>query len=749
MRISLLHSKRRGFTGASVPGQAHVMFNRGLRMSRKPVGYAVLLLASAISFHVRAQQSEQSSVQGEEPTDKSAVELDAVTVTTGSRTAKAVDRIPGAVTVVSKAEVAHTLALTEDATAVLARTVPGYAESSQQMSNSGETLRGRVALRLFDGIPQTSPLREGNRSGTFTDMGVIGRIEVINGPSASEGIGASGGIINYISKVPEPGTHVQVVSKYSTQFHDDSEGWKLGVNFGHKQDSHDVLISAARIDRGMPYDGNGRRIGMRGSGTLSDSRSNNLFLKGGINFGQDGSQRLQASVSRFKVVGKGHYFGVNGNRALGITNTSERGRPLGGKTEFNDFRQEALSYVHQDLGGGTLTLDVYRADQAMRYPAENGSDKQDPAIAPLGTLVDQSEIRSKKKGARGSWTRQDALTVEGLELRAGLDVVEDESDQRLALTGRLWVPPMLYKSVAPYVQLSYDLGPVTLSGGFRREDGELSVDSYTTTWYRNRVFVEGGKLDYQANLPNFGAILRLGEQWSVFGSYGKGFSLPNVGIPLRNINQPGQSVDGILDLQAIVVDNREFGFNWRGDKAAFGGSYYVSRSDLGVSLAVDPVTSDYIMMRQPVRIQGFELNGSLQPCDGCRLNAVYSHIQGKTASMTGGRLDREMGVTDINPDKLAASFSWSFLPNADLTIGATKLFSRTVNAGKTSQERTHGYTLYDMAVNYDTGRFGKLSLGLENLTDRFYILSYSQVGGQDNFMSGRGRVVSLTHTISF
>ena len=33
---------------------------------------------------------------------------------------------------------------------------------------------------------------------------------------------------------------------------------------------------------------------------------------------------------------------------------------------------------------------------------------------------------------------------------------------------------------------------MTLSGGLRREDGELKVDSYTTTAYRNSVFVQGG-----------------------------------------------------------------------------------------------------------------------------------------------------------------------------------------------------------------------------------------------------------------
>jgi iron complex outermembrane receptor protein len=722
-------------------------------MKQIPAALGCLLLASAISASLHAQQAAlpddaAKAAQKKDPATRAsaddAVALGAVTVTTGSRAPKAVDKIPGAVTVISKEEVQHTLLLTDDATAVLARTVPGYAESSQQLSNSGETLRGRTALRLFDGIPQGSPLREGNRAGTFTDMGVIGRVEVINGPSASEGIGAAGGIINYISKEPAIGTQTQIVSRYTSSFHEGGEGWKVGINFGHKEEAYDVLFSTAKIDRGVDYDGHGRRVGRRGSGALSDSRTDNLFIKLGANFGANGEQRLQGSISRFNVMGKGNYIGVNGNRALGLTNTSERGQPLGAKTEFNDFNQYALSYLHNNLFGGTFTLDLYRASQAMRYVAENGSDKQDPAIAPIGQLIDQSEINSQKRGVRTSWTRAELFTVDGLELRTGVDVVQDEADQNLALTKRLWVPPMLYKSTAPYAQLSYDVGPVTLSGGYRREDGELSVDSYTTTWYRKSVFVEGGKLSYTANLPNVGAIVRLPQNWSVFASYGKGFSLPNVGIPLRNINIPGQSVDGILDLQAILVDNKELGFNWRGDKANFGGSVYESSSDLGVSLSVDPVTNDYIMNRAPVKIRGIELTGGVSLTDTLKLNALYSHIRGKTERVAGGPLNKDMGVSDINPDKIGASLLWNFSPLGNLTLGATQLISRSLNTG----EKTDGYALFDLGANYDVG-FGTLSLGVENLTDKFYILSYSQIGGNDNYMSGRGRVFSLTHTITF
>ena len=718
----------------------------------KPLSVAIstIILSSAFAGSTQAQEigaapgSESQDAISSKSSRKSALDLDRVMVT-GTRAPKEIDKIPGAITVVSKAEIKHSLLLTDDATAVLARSVPGYSESSQQMSNSGETLRGRTALRLFDGIPQGSPLREGNRAGTFTDMGIIDRIEVINGPSASEGVGAAGGIINYISKTPETGTHTSVSSRYSTQFNGGSSGWKLGATFGHKQDAYDVLLNAARIDRGVDYDGNDRRIGRRGSGALTDSSTENVFIKLGTNFGADGEQRLQGTLSRFNVTGKGNYIGVNGNRALGITNTSERGRPLGAKTEFNDFDQYALSYVHNNLLGGIFTADYYRASQAMRYVAENGSDKQDPAIAPLGTLIDQSEINSQKHGTRLSWTRPELFSVEGLELRAGVDIVQDEAQQSLALTKRLWVPPMLYKSTAPYAQLSWDIGPLTLSGGMRHEDGELSVDSYTTTWYRKGVFVQGGKLSYTANLPNFGAILRMGDEWSVFGSYGKGFSLPNVGIPLRNINKPGKSVEGIVDLQAVIVDNKEVGVNWLGDRGSFGGSVYESSSDFGVSLSVDRVTNDYVMNRAPVKIRGVELSGSVFFSNALRLNALYSHIYGRTESTPGGPLNKDMGISDLSPDKLGGSLVWTFSPKGELTLGATKLFSRTINTG----ESTEGYALFDVTGTYDLDRYGKLSVGVENLADKFYLLSYSQIGSQDNYMSGRGRTLSLSHTITF
>ncbi|NML63075.1 TonB-dependent receptor [Massilia sp. RP-1-19] len=714
-------------------------------MKLTPVAAAIgaLILASAAGA-ASAQQPAAAERAEDVPAERSVI-------VTGTRTAKAVDKIPGAVNIISAAELATSLALTEDATAILARTVPGYSEPTQAMSNTGETLRGRIALRLFDGIPQTSPLRETNRSGSFTDLGVIGRIEVINGPSASEGVGAAGGIINYISKRPtKMGNEVTITSKASSQFKDDSVGLKLGLEFMHKQEDYDLLLSVAEVDRGIAYDANGRRIGMNASGSLHDTNGRNLFIKGGYNFGHQNQQRIEAQASRFHLVGNGNYVYVEGSRANKITDSAERGRPFEGQTEFNDFRQYALNYTNEGVAGGTVAAQVYRASQAMRFVAEKGgADKQDPLLAPLGTLVDQSEVNSQKKGLRTSWTRPELGGVEGLELRAGLDIVTDQSEQKLALTGRTWVPPMEYSSTAPFAQLSYDLGQFTISGGYRRESGELEVDSYTTTYFNNRVLVEGGKLEYEANLPNIGVVWRLPADWSVYASYGKGFSLPNVGIPLRNVNKPGQSVAGILDLQAVVVDNKEIGANWRGRNGSFGVSVYETYSDFGVSLSVSPVTGDFIMRRQPVEIRGLELSGEYKLTRDLRLNALYSRVEGKTVAVDGGPLIIDMGVANINPNKVGATVTWQHSDALSMNLNARTQMDREINIGRSQYEKTEGYTLFDFGASYKTSRFGELTLGVENLANKSYILTSSQIPGFQNYTAGRGRVVSLSHNIKF
>ncbi|MFC3579264.1 TonB-dependent receptor [Sphingomonas hylomeconis] len=708
--------------------------------------------------------AQQAGPQPAEPTvaqdaaatsDDGAADKNRDVIVTGSRTPKAIDKIPGAVTIVTPAEVQRSLALTEDNTAVLAKTVPGYSESNQTLNTLGETLRGRATLYLFDGIPQSTPLRDGSRNATFTDMSIVERIEVISGASASEGIGAAGGVINYITKrATREGLHANIGGRLGTQFEDDSGIWGIKGDVSYKDGAFDVFAAAAYVDRGVTYDARGRRIGLSSSSSLADTKQKNFFLKTGFEFG--GTQRLELTGNYFRLASNGNYHYVAGRRppagtdqTTGLPDTSEPGPLLVNgqdvlRTEFNEFKQAALNYSNTDLFGGSLLATGYYARQSMRFGGENTDDRQDPLIAPIGTLVDQSEINSKKYGLRTSYTLPEFL--KGLEVRVGIDAVYDNTEQRLALTDRVLVPPLKYTSFGPYAQLSYDIGPVTVTGGIRHEDGRVKVDDYRTLFRRNRTLVTGGTLKYKNDLLNGGIIARLGGGFSAFASYSEGFTLPNVGIPLRNISTPGQSVAGIVDLQAVIFENKEVGANWRGSWGSIGGSYYRSYSKLGANLSVDPATLDFVLNRRPVRITGVDATAELRPTSWLRFNALYSHVKGMTSA--GNNVTRplnvQLGITNIAPDKLNLTATVLPTPESSLSVGMDTTMDRTVRTGSVVTERTQGRTLFDATARYKIDGVGTVSLGAENVFNKFYFLAFSQIDFFQNYFAGRGRTVTLS-----
>ncbi len=185
--------------------------------------------------------------------------LDRVVVT-ATRGAKALEKIPGAVSLITRDDIETQGLVSEDPSALLALSIPGYAPARQKLSNFGEGLRGRNALLLLDGIPQTNPLRLGGREGYFADPMIVSRIEVVSGASAVQGMGATGGIINTITRRPtQAGTSQTLELKYGTQFHGDSASWKTGYMVEHKSDFDLIAYLGARSQQ-VGVDGAGRPL---------------------------------------------------------------------------------------------------------------------------------------------------------------------------------------------------------------------------------------------------------------------------------------------------------------------------------------------------------------------------------------------------------------------------------------------------------------------------------------------------------
>ncbi|MGW8391888.1 TonB-dependent receptor [Pseudoduganella sp. HUAS MS19] len=673
-------------------------------------------------------------------------------VVTATRNSKSVDKIPGAVSVISQKELEAQYLLADDPSAALATYIPGYAPSRQKMSSTGESLRGRAALILLDGVPQTNPLRGGMREGYVADTAIIERVEVINGASAMQGMGATGGIVNYITKSAKTdGTTHSVNARLSSQLRHDSLDWKTGYTLQHKSGDFDLLAFGSIQQRGLGYDGQGRPLGIETvQGDTMDSEGTDLFFKIGKNFGE---QRLQLTINRFRMEGDGDYAPVPANFANGTPTSATPGTPPGAPPR-NKVETSSLEYRHNDVLGGSFNAQLFKQDFASLYGATNTATFQDTALAPRGTLYDQSEVVADKYGAKLTYVRPDTL-VKGLEFTAGLDYLRDRTKQWLAGTGRTWVPTLDFTSLAPFTQLEYEYGPLTVRGGVRHEDAKLNVDTYTTLAAYGSRLVRGGERSFTKNVKNIGAVWRFDQNWSAFVSSAEGFGLPDVGLVLRAVNKPGQSVDQLFDMQPVITRNNEIGVNWRGAMGNVGASFYDSRSKLGTALRINAAGIGQLD-RVPTTVRGWEISGELRASKTLSAFGSFARTMGKTATTAGAPMDVALGARSQGPTKLVAGTNWQFMPKANLRLQAAKLFDRDINEGRmvnTSnlEEHFNGYTLFDLAAGYDSP-WGKLGVGIENLTDRQYVGYYPQsVSFKDTgaHFAGRGRTLSVSLTRSF
>ncbi|MHB1371152.1 MAG: TonB-dependent receptor plug domain-containing protein, partial [Pseudomonadaceae bacterium] len=317
-----------------------------------------------------------------------ATELEAITIS-ATRARSEAGKTPQKITVISREQIEQQLAITSDHGAVLSNLIPSYSPSRQKMSSAGETFRGRSALILIDGVPQSTPLRDSQRDGYVIDLSMVERIEVIHGASAEHGLGATGGIINYVTRRPASGSlrqHAGISFTAPTDYQSEGLGHKLDYRVEGTQGNFDYLASASWQSQGMFYDANGDLIGVDDTqGDVMDSTSHDLLLK--LGYWLDDNQNIGLMVNRYQVEGEHEYVNVPGNANAGIPATSRKGDPLG-KAPQNEVLATSLSYKHADLYGNELGLQLYSQRFRGRFGGGYNGTFQDTSIAPAGTLFD-------------------------------------------------------------------------------------------------------------------------------------------------------------------------------------------------------------------------------------------------------------------------------------------------------------------------------------------------------------------------
>ncbi|MBW4483054.1 MAG: TonB-dependent receptor [Tildeniella torsiva UHER 1998/13D] len=681
-------------------------------------------------------------------------------VVSATRSEEEVATVPRSVTVITQEEIQQQTSVSRDLTDTLGALVPGLAPSSERTFTAA-SLRGRNAVILIDGVPQNVNVRDFDRELRTLDPSIIERIEVVRGPSAIYGGGATGGIINIITRQPDEAdfsaTSEVSVNSALGSLQGESFGYFVQQTVSARDGNADILASLSRADTGASFDGQGDRIPTV-QGT-DESENVSLFTRLGYN--PDENQRLQLSLNYYResrnsdVIADPSVDDEPGEQKARALRVGQLSFPEGGGPQADRNFILNLSYRHDDILNSSLDSQLYFRNNTSR------SDPRDRRPRPFGIF--QGELESENWGGRLSL---DTPLADSLTLLWGADynhettantynlfdpVSFDDSNGRVnrLIEQRPLVPPYTLSSLGLFSQLQWQTTDwLQLSGGVRHERIGFSVGDYTTFFGDP---IGGGDRNFSDTSFNAGAVANVTPEISLFANFAQGFSVPDFGSVL-GFADPDFVVNSDVQVnQPQKVSGYEVGVrgDWETVQASLSGFY--NTSELGSTFVFNDATGLSELVRAPERVYGLEATLDVQPSPTWSL--------GTTLSLIGGEADLDdtgeyvaISSTRIQPLKLTAYIENETLPGWRNRLQLLYVGSRSAAFdAEVDPSPINSYAVVDLISSVDVGP-GTLDIGIANLFDAFYFPAYAQrnSGFSETFNSAAsGRRVTVGYRVTF
>lgn len=644
-------------------------------------------------------------------------------------------------TVIERGELEQLRQGSTNLAAALSKAVPGMADSSRTITDYGQTLRGRNMLVLVDGIPLNTN-RSSSRDLANLELLDIEQIAVERGSSAIYGGGASGGIVS-VSTVAAGGenrarTSISAETSLS-QLDSDGLGGTLRHSFSGSQGTVDYGLALATQYKGASYDADGRRIAPEPSqGDLFDSTAYSLGGKLGVHL--DDLQYLQLSASRYDVQQDTDYApdpSVKAQPLRSVAARAQSGLELDEQTRLtNDLL--SLDYRHADLLGSELAAQLYYRDYFTRFSPFDAR-----GVVTRGGQVDQISQESKVKGARLTLTTP--LRENRTQLLWGMDYNQERSKMPLDVfdpatydasgglvfekIGELtYMPWVTTRSTGAFAQLQHRFNAHwSAEGGIRYERASAEFDDFqplSQLNLANPATVRGGEVDYSATLYNIGVVYAPNLQHELYASFSQGFELPDIGLQVRNARANFDI--GSSDLEPVEVDNYEIGWRGQFEQTRASLALFQSRSRLG---GVQSFNNGLILSRTRERIEGIEAQLDFSSLDErWGSGASLTWLQGRERPKGGD--DRDMTGYRIPPLKLTAYLEYAPLDDWHNRLQATYFGRRDYRLDGVEsfgRREVDSYVVVDLLSRYRLDEHNSITLGVQNLLNRHYYPTYSQL----------------------
>ncbi|MFN4277869.1 MAG: TonB-dependent receptor [Ferrovibrio sp.] len=676
-------------------------------------------------------------------------------VVSATRAPEPVSAIPGSVIVIEREEIERQLRLNSSPSAAIQKLIPGYGVSNQTISEASENFRGRDVQVLVDGVARNTPLRNVSRLLSGIDLNNVERIEVINGSSAAYGSGASGGIINVITRQAsdKPVVTASAGLRGFTADLGDSLAPEFSAGFRGMAGPVDVVASLSATYTRDAFDGRGNLMpsdGMLGQGGYDHVDNYNGSVKVGKSFD---ARRIELSSNIVRLEQDPQYFTRFYANKAAEPNLSQ---PYTGRSVTDKSEYWRATYTDSDFALGNLDLNLSYSNVEKRfgftlydatynnqvYYSGNPASPTDPNS--------QSVLLAKQLNAAATVVSPLDSLWSGMKLTWGGDLGHDDTTQEL-IDGRTIVAPAEQVNMAAFAQVD---APVTqrvrLRGGLRYERFDVDLDDFRRpAIYYGAVAaaanIKGGSFTYDALVYNLGAVVDITRGLELFGGVSQGYSLPDWGAFSRRagVAALGTTADlSTLAPRAQKVTTYEVGF--RGGTGSFDGSIsaYVSESKDGTTFD----SASNRISQQKERIYGLELAGRVDLSDQVAVGTTASWMEGKYDRDKDGDLERYLANNRISsPFKSTVYADWQ--PWKDISLRGEALYvaGRDIHDGGTRQLALPGMFTLNAIAAYDIGNGGVVSFGVENLLDA-YDWNSAASATRNVPVAALGRVVALRYS---
>lgn len=666
-------------------------------------------------------------------------------VITAGRKKENISTIPSSVTILNQRDIQNQTNISTNLSSVLGNLVPGLGTTTNKATNAGQTLRGRQVLVLIDGIPQSTPLMNGQRDIRTIDPNAIERIEVIKGATSIYGNGSGGGIINYITKKSPKSDSFHGNTTIGTTFNpihsSETFGYRLSQFFNGKRDKFSFVAGGSYDYTALQRDAKGKPLGQTDG--LSNSNQINLFAK--LNYAITDHSSINLLSNFYNSTQHAKYISQTG--VYGVTPTigvpgEDPGQNAGTPYNYNLM----LSFSKDNLFQNTQ-LDVAAYLNSFR------SMNRYVASASAWYGPGQTMINSDKKGIRINFNTPFSIGNIPTEITYGLDLLNDVTYQDL-VDGRVYIPKMNMTNIAPYAQLKLDiLENLIFKGGIRYENATVRVKDYNTIATgangAGSIFVKGGDIPYNATMFNAGLRFNKYDWFNPFISFSQGFAINELGRILRRADE--NTIDN-LETDPIITNNYEIGFSSRISNINLSAAYYISTSKLGANL-VD-VGGYLVAQREPETVKGYEISLDYRILEELKIGGSYSFVEGKAKFDDGSKV--YLNGSRIAPAKATAFINYKPTEKTNVQVswvntGCRNRFEPASNGKyKNSEGPISTVNLLNLSANYAFNSKWSISLGVENLLNNYYYPTVSQYRALDaEYVLGSGMTSSLNLHYNF